>query len=128
MSRNKKHRDYRRRVGLINVKESESKTNNEATIYDHDTICSIYIEDYEDSEMLRIMLQFRHYFHRDYVDVWLKINTLCLVCRNSLVEISNNVMDSFILQKPNNVCNASRDKTHKNPLRQIGLCNEDRDR
>ena len=37
-------------------------------------------------------------------------------------------MDSFILQKPNNVCNASRDKTHKNPLRQIGLCNEDRDR
>ncbi|TKY65383.1 RING-H2 finger protein ATL67 [Spatholobus suberectus] len=64
------------------------KTNG-ATTCAHDTTCSICISDYEESEMLRMMPQCRHYFHRDCVDKWLKVNASCPVCRNSLVESSN---------------------------------------
>lgn len=80
-------------INVINSYQTftySSKTNNLETIYDHDTTCSICIEDYEDSEMLRMMPQCRHYFHKDCVDAWLKVKTSCPICRNSLVEVRNN--------------------------------------
>lgn len=52
---------------------------------DHDTVCSICISDYVESEILRIMPQCRHYFHRDCVDQWLKVNGSCPICRSSLI-------------------------------------------
>ncbi|ESW11758.1 hypothetical protein PHAVU_008G057100 [Phaseolus vulgaris] len=67
-----------------------SKTNSVATMCDHDSTCAICIEDYEESEMLRMMPQCRHYFHRDCVDAWLKVNATCPVCRNSLKETRSN--------------------------------------
>ncbi|KAK7394697.1 hypothetical protein VNO78_15232 [Psophocarpus tetragonolobus] len=59
---------------------------NVAAMCDHNTTCSICIEEYEDSDMLRIMPLCRHYFHRDCVDAWLKVHSSCPVCRNSLLE------------------------------------------
>nr|KYP47610.1 RING-H2 finger protein ATL2M [Cajanus cajan] len=70
-----------------------SKTNNVATVYDHETTCSICISDYEESEILRMMPQCRHYFHKDCVDVWLKVHASCPICRNSLVEARNNNLE-----------------------------------
>ncbi|KAK7374345.1 hypothetical protein VNO80_07775 [Phaseolus coccineus] len=66
------------------------KTNSVATMCNHDTTCAICIEDYEESEMLRMMPQCRHYFHRDCVDAWLKVNATCPVCRNPLKETRSN--------------------------------------
>jgi len=63
-----------------------SKTNSVGTTCEHETTCAICIEDYQESEMLRMMPQCRHYFHRDCVDSWLKVNATCPVCRNSLKE------------------------------------------
>lgn len=66
--------------------------NNIATInHDYDTICSICISDYKESEILRMMPQCHHYFHRDCVDTWLKVNGSCPVCRNLLLPASKNV-------------------------------------
>ncbi|KAL2330219.1 hypothetical protein Fmac_017800 [Flemingia macrophylla] len=72
-----------------------SKTNNVATVYEHDTTCSICISEYEEAEILRMMPQCRHYFHKDCVDVWLKVHASCPVCRNSLLhEPANNHVEN----------------------------------
>ncbi|GMI98432.1 Arabidopsis Toxicos en Levadura 68 [Hibiscus trionum] len=47
------------------------------------TTCSICLCEYKDSEMLRMMPECRHYFHAFCIDVWLKLNGSCPVCRNS---------------------------------------------
>ncbi|KAK4803214.1 hypothetical protein SAY86_001417 [Trapa natans] len=47
------------------------------------TTCSICLCDYKESEMLRIMPECRHCFHLICLDVWLKFNGSCPVCRNS---------------------------------------------
>ena len=57
---------------------------------DYDTNCSICIVDYKESEILRMMPQCRHYFHKDCVDTWLKIKGSCPICRNSLLQASSN--------------------------------------
>lgn len=57
---------------------------------DYDTICSICISDYKEQEILKMMPQCRHYFHRDCVDTWLKVNASCPICRNSLLQGSDN--------------------------------------
>ncbi|WVZ08852.1 hypothetical protein V8G54_022198 [Vigna mungo] len=69
------------------------------TTCDHDTTCAICIEDYEESEMLRVLPQCRHYFHRDCVDAWLKVNATCPVCRNSLMETTShiNINDNSVI-------------------------------
>ncbi|CAI8613217.1 unnamed protein product [Vicia faba] len=53
---------------------------------DYDTICSICISDYKEQEILKMMPQCRHYFHRNCVDTWLKVNASCPICRNSLLQ------------------------------------------
>ncbi|QCE12388.1 RING-H2 finger protein ATL70-like [Vigna unguiculata] len=74
------------------------------TTCDHDTTCAICIEDYEESEMLRMLPQCRHYFHRDCVDAWLKLNATCPVCRNSLMETrtNNNIDDNNVINHGGN--------------------------
>ncbi|PIN20183.1 hypothetical protein CDL12_07145 [Handroanthus impetiginosus] len=48
-----------------------------------DTVCSICLCEYRESEMLRMLPDCRHYFHLMCVDAWLKLNASCPVCRNS---------------------------------------------
>ncbi|MBA0862831.1 hypothetical protein Goshw_013377 [Gossypium schwendimanii] len=47
------------------------------------TICSICLCEYRESEMLRMMPECRHCFHVTCIDAWLKLNGSCPVCRNS---------------------------------------------
>lgn len=49
----------------------------------NNTMCSICLCEYKDSEMLRMMPDCRHYFHLCCLDSWLKLNGSCPVCRNS---------------------------------------------
>jgi hypothetical protein len=58
---------------------------------DYDTTCSICISDYNESEILKMMPQCRHFFHQSCVDTWLKVNASCPICRNSLLQDSNDV-------------------------------------
>lgn len=57
---------------------------------DHGTTCCICISDYTESEILKMMPQCRHYFHQDCVDVWLKVNASCPICRHSLLPDEEN--------------------------------------
>ncbi|KAL1360519.1 hypothetical protein AAHE18_04G182700 [Arachis hypogaea] len=47
------------------------------------TTCCICISDYGKFEILRMMPQCGHYFHRDCLDLWLKVNGSCPLCRDS---------------------------------------------
>ncbi|KAF7826111.1 RING-H2 finger protein ATL67 [Senna tora] len=49
----------------------------------NDTTCPICINEYEESEVMRIMPHCGHYFHLNCIDEWLKINWSCPVCRHS---------------------------------------------
>ncbi|XP_016179921.1 RING-H2 finger protein ATL67 [Arachis ipaensis] len=50
---------------------------------DVDSVCSICLCEYKDSEMLRMMPECHHCFHVSCLDSWLKLNGSCPVCRNS---------------------------------------------
>ncbi|KAL1366986.1 hypothetical protein HN51_021030 [Arachis hypogaea] len=50
---------------------------------DVDSMCSICLCEYKDSEMLRMMPECHHCFHVSCLDSWLKLNGSCPVCRNS---------------------------------------------
>ncbi|XP_073026345.1 RING-H2 finger protein ATL67 [Primulina eburnea] len=49
----------------------------------NETVCSICLCEYRETEMLRMLPDCRHYFHVMCVDAWLKLNASCPVCRNS---------------------------------------------
>lgn len=49
----------------------------------NDTVCSICLGEYRESEMLRMLPDCKHCFHMMCVDAWLKLNASCPVCRNS---------------------------------------------
>ncbi|CAK9177798.1 unnamed protein product [Ilex paraguariensis] len=48
-----------------------------------DSMCSICLCEYKNSEMLRILPDCKHYFHLTCIDAWLKLNASCPVCRSS---------------------------------------------
>ncbi|XP_042027251.1 RING-H2 finger protein ATL67-like [Salvia splendens] len=48
-----------------------------------DDVCLIFLSKYRESEMLRMLPDFRHYFHVMCMDAWLKLNASCPVCRSS---------------------------------------------
>ncbi|KAK7266421.1 hypothetical protein RIF29_19065 [Crotalaria pallida] len=45
--------------------------------------CSICLADYKDSEWLRLLPDCGHFFHKECVDIWLRLNMSCPICRNS---------------------------------------------
>lgn len=78
-------------ISIINSYDTFSFTKNnfDTVNNDYDTSCSICISDYKESEILRMMPHCRHYFHRNCVDTWLKVNGSCPICRNSLLQANN---------------------------------------
>ncbi|EPS71501.1 hypothetical protein M569_03256, partial [Genlisea aurea] len=48
-----------------------------------DTVCSICLCEYRETEVLRMLPDCKHLFHVMCVDAWLKLNASCPVCRNS---------------------------------------------
>lgn len=47
-----------------------------------DNVCSICLSEYKPKETLRSMPQCNHHFHVECIDVWLKMNATCPLCRN----------------------------------------------
>ncbi|CAK8539302.1 unnamed protein product [Lathyrus sativus] len=47
-----------------------------------DNVCSICLSEYKPMETLRSIPQCNHHFHIDCIDVWLKMNATCPLCRN----------------------------------------------
>ncbi|KAK7278585.1 hypothetical protein RJT34_23617 [Clitoria ternatea] len=45
--------------------------------------CSICLADYKDSEWLRLLPDCGHFFHKECIDMWLRLNLSCPMCRNS---------------------------------------------
>ncbi|XP_061362259.1 RING-H2 finger protein ATL70-like [Gastrolobium bilobum] len=45
--------------------------------------CSICLADYKDSEGLRLLPECGHFFHKECIDMWLRLTLSCPVCRNS---------------------------------------------
>ncbi|KAI3419916.1 RING-type domain-containing protein [Psidium guajava] len=45
--------------------------------------CSICLGDYKDSDVLRLLPDCHHVFHRKCVDPWLQMRPTCPVCRSS---------------------------------------------
>lgn len=48
--------------------------------------CSVCLNEFEDSEPLRLLPKCRHYFHPECIDMWLYSHTTCPLCRRSLLE------------------------------------------
>jgi hypothetical protein len=49
------------------------------------TCCSICLDNYGDGEVLRMLPDCGHLFHRECVDTWLRYHPTCPVCRTSPV-------------------------------------------
>ncbi|KAK6119423.1 hypothetical protein DH2020_046839 [Rehmannia glutinosa] len=60
------------------------KFNREAFSSMEDAQCTICLAEYEEKEMLRIMPKCGHSFHLSCIDIWLRKQSTCPVCRLSL--------------------------------------------
>ncbi|XP_027940280.1 E3 ubiquitin-protein ligase At1g63170 [Vigna unguiculata] len=60
-------------------------TEKERVISGEDAVCCICLAKYENNDELR-ELPCSHLFHKDCVDKWLKINSLCPLCKNDVGE------------------------------------------
>lgn len=56
-------------------------------------VCCICLAKYENNDELR-ELPCSHLFHKDCVDKWLKINSLCPLCKNDVGENSTGLVSS----------------------------------
>ncbi|KAK4796656.1 hypothetical protein SAY86_028982 [Trapa natans] len=68
-------------------------TERERTISGEDAVCCICLAKYANNDELR-ELQCSHFFHKDCVDKWLKINALCPLCKSEVGAPSNPCADA----------------------------------
>ncbi|KAK4770019.1 hypothetical protein SAY87_030551 [Trapa incisa] len=68
-------------------------TERERTISGEDAVCCICLAKYANNDELR-ELQCTHFFHKDCVDKWLKINALCPLCKSEVGAPSNSGVDA----------------------------------
>lgn len=81
---NPQNHDENAVVGLDqNVINSYPRFSYTKDLVTKETICSICLCEFKDSEILRMMPECRHYFHLYCLDAWLKLNGSCPVCQNS---------------------------------------------
>ncbi|KAG6574779.1 RING-H2 finger protein ATL52, partial [Cucurbita argyrosperma subsp. argyrosperma] len=64
------------------------KFNREAFNSVEDAQCSICLGEYEEKEVLRMMPKCGHRFHRSCIDVWLRKQSTCPICRLPLQDSS----------------------------------------
>ncbi|KAF8726036.1 hypothetical protein HU200_020621 [Digitaria exilis] len=65
-------------------------TDKERVVSAEDAVCCICLARYVDNDELRL-LPCGHFFHKDCVDKWLKINALCPLCKAELDVVSTTV-------------------------------------
>ena len=52
--------------------------------------CSICLDDYTRGELLRLLpCGFKHHFHKECVDKWLRVNAVCPTCRRIVIDTGN---------------------------------------
>ncbi|URD89623.1 zinc finger family protein [Musa troglodytarum] len=66
-------------------------TDKERIVSAEDAVCCICLAKYVDNEELR-ELPCSHFFHKDCVDKWLKINALCPLCKSEAHPISSSIL------------------------------------
>ncbi|XP_009781442.1 RING-H2 finger protein ATL67 [Nicotiana tabacum] len=66
------------------------KFHREAFTSSEDTQCSICLSEYQENEVLRIMPKCGHSFHLSCIDIWLRKQSTCPVCRLSVPESIEN--------------------------------------
>jgi len=49
--------------------------------------CLICLEKYREKELYRELPKCKHFFHKKCIDKWLKLNAVCPICRNILIDI-----------------------------------------
>ncbi|PIN26619.1 hypothetical protein CDL12_00599 [Handroanthus impetiginosus] len=49
--------------------------------------CSICLAEYKDTDLIRLLPDCGHFFHRNCVDRWLMLHPTCPVCRTSPLQI-----------------------------------------
>ena len=67
-------------------KDSRSFTSAEGTELEEaedKKCCSICLNDYEESEVVRVIPDCGHMFHKDCIDEWLRLHPTCPICRTS---------------------------------------------
>ncbi|KAJ0666470.1 putative transcription factor C2H2 family [Helianthus annuus] len=69
-------------------------TQNERVVSGEDAVCCICLAKYANNDELR-ELPCTHFFHKDCVDKWLKINASCPLCKS---EVGENVLGSLTVQ------------------------------
>ncbi|KAF9437925.1 hypothetical protein BGZ76_010556 [Entomortierella beljakovae] len=73
--------------GHISLESSQETDVEYLTLLDpEDAVCAICLCDYEDEEELR-KLNCKHYFHKDCVDEWLRLNRNCPLCKRDIEEL-----------------------------------------
>ncbi|KAG7948962.1 hypothetical protein I3843_13G036200 [Carya illinoinensis] len=61
---------------------SQTKLNKAGDSSTASACCSICLADYRDADLLRLLPDCGHLFHRKCVDPWLRLHPTCPVCRN----------------------------------------------
>ncbi|KAH0894762.1 hypothetical protein HID58_057191 [Brassica napus] len=71
-------------------------TDNERAISGEDAVCCICLAKYANNEELR-ELPCSHFFHKDCVDKWLKINASCPLCKSEVGEKNSDLTSQGVL-------------------------------
>jgi hypothetical protein len=69
-----------------------SGTEKERVVSGEDAVCCICLAKYANNDELRELVC-THFFHKDCVDKWLKINALCPLCK---AEVGESLMNSLV--------------------------------
>ena len=69
-----------------NNNESNDESNNESSDEEDDRLCSICQQNYNSTDILRIINHCSHYYHQHCLDQWLENNTKCPECQHDLRE------------------------------------------
>ncbi|KAK1421177.1 hypothetical protein QVD17_23323 [Tagetes erecta] len=68
--------------------------NGDSTVDGYGSGCSICLVDYKPADIIRLLPECDHLFHRKCIDTWLKFNASCPVCRNSPLPVKLSIQRS----------------------------------